>query len=188
MHTKKSRKVNIPIRIAGIMLCLALFSVYMTSGMFARYATGGSTSDNGRIAKLNVSAEGAVGGTGENGAAPEMEFIQAEGEFVADNNTYVVTVKNLSETAVRYSIELVFPEGVTNYLTVRRGNDTLAADGNRITCPGSDIAPAGGTVAETLTFVIGDEFYALDTNTEDHLTTGDVEIAFDALVTFVQID
>ena len=97
IKTMKNKKVNIPIRIASVMLCLVLFSLYMTSGMFAKYTTGGNGKGNGRVAKFSVTATDA----GES----EYVFDQAKQQ---PDGSYAVTVKNDSEVAVRYTIILKF--------------------------------------------------------------------------------
>ena len=46
---KRRAKVNVPICVAGILLCLTLFSVHLTSGIYARYTTTASGSDSARV-------------------------------------------------------------------------------------------------------------------------------------------
>ena len=42
-------KVNIPICLAGVLLCLTLFSTHFTGGLFARYVSRDSGSDSARV-------------------------------------------------------------------------------------------------------------------------------------------
>lgn len=42
-------KVNIPICLAGVLLCLTLFSMHFTGGLFARYVSRDSGSDSARV-------------------------------------------------------------------------------------------------------------------------------------------
>lgn len=42
-------KVNIPICLAGVLLCLTLFSTHFTGGLFARYISRDSGSDSARV-------------------------------------------------------------------------------------------------------------------------------------------
>lgn len=50
---KKTRaKVNIPICLAGVLLCLALFSIRMAGGVYARYTVTESSSDYARVIKF----------------------------------------------------------------------------------------------------------------------------------------
>ncbi len=186
MHIRKSRKVNIPIRIASIMICLVLFSVYMTSGMLARYATSGSASGSGRAAKINVAVEG----------SGDISFYEADGIFVKTSDgadTYTVKLTNKSEVAVRYTVELVFPAGV-DYVTVTMDNVTKSPAEGRVIFAGADLIPGTGTATENLTFAITDAVYALDTSgwhdetDTNPIAMDDVDLDFDVLVTFTQID
>lgn len=42
-------KLNIPMALACVLLCLTLFSVYLVGGIYARYIVTGSASDNARV-------------------------------------------------------------------------------------------------------------------------------------------
>ena len=42
---KNRKKVNIPLRIAGILLCFVVFVLFFSSGMLARYSTGAGAPD-----------------------------------------------------------------------------------------------------------------------------------------------
>lgn len=57
----KTAKVNIPMCIASFLFCLTLFSAYLTSGLYAKYISSASGSDNARVIKfgdLTLSEEG----------------------------------------------------------------------------------------------------------------------------------
>lgn len=47
---KKTAKVNIPICIASVLLCLTLISVHLTSGLYAKYISSSAGSDSARVA------------------------------------------------------------------------------------------------------------------------------------------
>ena len=91
------------------MLCLVLFSLYMTSGMFAKYATGGTSSGNGRVAKFSVTAT-------DQGKS-EYVFDQAAAQ--QPDGSYEVTIENDSEVAVRYTIILKFDRAIMPVGTAR---------------------------------------------------------------------
>ena len=181
MRTKNSRKVNIPIRIAGLMLCLVLFSAYMTSGMLVRYATGGTTSGGGRAAKISVAVEGGA----------DLEFVQADGVF--NENDYVVTVTNNSEVAMRYTVEFVFPAGLEDVTVTRGSAEPQTATGTVVFSGSKDLAPGSEPQEETFTFAVTEHTaYTTDwheaTDTSTAIAVKDIDLDFDVLVTFTQID
>lgn len=50
MASRRRSKLNIPMFIASLLLCLTLFSFHLTSGLYAKYTTVSSGSDSGRVA------------------------------------------------------------------------------------------------------------------------------------------
>lgn len=52
------RKRNIPMFIAGILLCLTLLSMYLVSGLYAKFTTSGEGEDSARVAAFYLEAEG----------------------------------------------------------------------------------------------------------------------------------
>lgn len=54
----RSSRPNWILRIAGVLLCLTLLSVHLTSGMMARYSTTVSGSDSARVAKFDLREAG----------------------------------------------------------------------------------------------------------------------------------
>ena len=90
-------------RIAFLLLCLVIISVYMMGGLLAKYTANGSGEDSARVAKFDVKVTG---------TATDKEIVAVD---VADANanpgTYQITVKNDSEVAVRYTISVtITPE------------------------------------------------------------------------------
>lgn len=47
---KADKKINIPLCVATVLLCLTMFSTYMTSGLYARYTASASGGDSARVA------------------------------------------------------------------------------------------------------------------------------------------
>ena len=45
-------KVNIPMCIAFVLFCLTLFSIHLTSGLYAKYTTSASDSDSARVIRF----------------------------------------------------------------------------------------------------------------------------------------
>jgi len=172
MEMKKNRRINIPMRIASILLCLVLFSVYMTSGMLAKYTTGGSGRDQGRVAKFSVSA-----------AADNANYVFTQGEETPVKS-YTVTVNNPSEVAVRYTVQLQFDEAVPDYLVIKRGDTPVTpstVDRKLVELQGGTLAPKGiGT--DTISF-------SIDYNKFVQSNSGhEVTLNFSAAVKFIQID
>ena len=91
---KNKTKINIPICAAAVLLCLALVTTYFVSGLFARYAASGQSSDNTRAAKFSIEGGGVfsqpVVADFTPGSSIEKEF----------------SVQNDSEVAVEYTIEV----------------------------------------------------------------------------------
>lgn len=95
---KNKAKVNIPICLALILLCLTLISIHMTSGLYARYTASATATDSVKVAKFDVS-----GSLGKNVTVNCQQ---------GNSGTYVLTVTNNSEVTISYSICVVFAEEV----------------------------------------------------------------------------
>ena len=48
-NRRSEEKVNIPMLLACVLLCLTVISVYLTSGLYARYATSATAADSARV-------------------------------------------------------------------------------------------------------------------------------------------
>ncbi len=93
-YTKPSSG-NPVMRIAFLLLCLLIVSMYMTGGLLAKYHATGSGKDSARVAKFDVNVTGAGADLGiVCGVKPETDG-------------YTLTVENDSEVAVRYTITVV---------------------------------------------------------------------------------
>ena len=93
-----SKRRNIPIRIAAILLCAVLFSAHLASGMFAKYTVGVSDSSYARAAKV------------------DLKIVESEPLTVSSlgEGTYKFSVKNNSEVAFNYNIvvSISFPTSI----------------------------------------------------------------------------
>ncbi len=179
---KNRKKVNIPLRIAGILLCFVVFALFFSSGMLARYSTGAGAPDNARVAKFSntvtlVDGEATV-------ALPDT--------VATTDDPFKFTVENDSEVAVRYTLELVFPEGKPNYLTVQYDGAELTPDAETgvISVLCGELAVGGNFTNDKLTFAIDGALFTegIEAPATGEIATGDVEIDFDAYVKFVQVD
>jgi len=160
---KKSstKKPNIALCAGFILLCLTLFSMHFTSGLYARYISRDSAEDSARVAKFDVNVTG---------SAEDLE-ITAE---PSSSNKYVITVLNKSEVAVHYELSLEFApgskkEGVSCLFTPSEGN----LDVN------------GSETSELVFTVDWDKFTEQTTATN---TAVAVELEFTIHVNTVQID
>lgn len=60
MDKQPRMKINIPMAVACVLLCLTLFSCHMTGGLYAKYSSVTSGSDSARVARFDVSDTGEV--------------------------------------------------------------------------------------------------------------------------------
>ncbi len=91
---EKERKVkgNIFMRIAAVLFCATLFSMYLVSGLYARYTTSTINNDSARVAEFNITQEGTFF------EAFEANIIPGETQG-AD-----LTITNKSEVAMEYTL------------------------------------------------------------------------------------
>lgn len=98
---KSKASINIPIRVAAVLLCLTLFSTYLVSGLFARYATSAQSSDHARVAKFSITGSGSL--------SQPIAASLIPGETTAAT----LIIQNDSEVAVEYTVTIT---NVTNNL------------------------------------------------------------------------
>ncbi len=89
---KNKIKKNIPIRAAAVLLCLTLFSIYLVSGLFARYTSGTQNGDSARVAKFSIRSGSTLS------RSVEASFYPGKSE------TATLLVENDSEVSVSYAI------------------------------------------------------------------------------------
>ena len=116
---RRSEKINIWIfRIAAVLLCLTVLSVWGTSGLYARYSTATSGSDGARVA---------LWGSSESIQLDSQQLPKQPGQSC----TYTLTVSNqrsngeISEVTQKYHIEVVTAGNLPL-------DFTLQMDGNEI--------------------------------------------------------
>lgn len=170
---KPVRLGSILMRVAAVLVCLVLVSVHLMSGMYAKYSTTGSSSDEARVAKLDVDVEGEVNG------------LSIDATTGADGN-YVVTVKNNSEVTVRYDIIVTLKQKVPG-VVVKLGDETLTTeDYESFTISDvGELAPNAAQVSHTLTFAL-DSWDSVTASMEGEEDT--VDLGFSVTVRVVQVD
>ena len=181
------RKVNIPMTLACVLLCLTLISTHMTGGLFARYTTSAAGADSARVAKFDL----LFGKTDD----PATIICQRD---ATNSGAYTLTVTNSSEVAVSTTLtvlldrdlegkmEMVLKQEDTNYphpkMEEKDGKFTYSYDIG-------DMAPNTEQVF-TLTFSIIDWSWVTETSTDDDNdpNTETKILHFEAVVDAVQID
>lgn len=168
---QRIRKVNIPMCLACVLLCLTLISMHLTGGLLARYVTEAEGSDSARVAGFNILTSGPEG----------VEIQYSEG----DSGDYILTVDNKSEVAISYTIKVVV-DPVDFGIRVKLGDQELNTnESTALTVTAPPLAP-GGEATHELTFTVVDwgEFTKF-VNSQPNRTH---ELSFTVSVDAVQID
>lgn len=100
--SKSNKKTPIVFYVGIVLACLTLISVYMTSGLYARYTTRATSSDSARVAKFRVTNTLTV----IDSKGDEVNrFTMIEDSLIpGESTTYTFAVQNDSEVAVRFSV------------------------------------------------------------------------------------
>ena len=93
LHQDKTQK-NIPIRVAAVLFCLTLLSMYLVTGLFARYTTSVQSSDQARVAAFSIQGGDALSKT------IEAEIVPGTFQEVS------IVINNKSEVAVEYMVKI----------------------------------------------------------------------------------
>ncbi|MBQ7035663.1 MAG: hypothetical protein IJN34_08005 [Clostridia bacterium] len=94
MRNQQQAKMNIPICLAGILLCLTLFSLHFTGGLYAKYTAKGSGGDDARVARFNI--------TEDRSNFSETLKIETTPGKVEEK----IIVTNSSEVAIAYTVTI----------------------------------------------------------------------------------
>ncbi len=99
MENRQPVKLNIPLCLAAILLCLTLFSFYLTGGLYARYVAKADGSDSARVAAFSITQDL----LNTNGEQQVDITLDAYPDFTKD---YTISITNDSEVAVSYVVEI----------------------------------------------------------------------------------
>ncbi len=161
MSQQPKAKMNIPMCAACVLLCLTLFSMHLTGGLYAKYTAKGNGEDDARVAKFNVVTTG------------DADAVAVSTAVISD--TYVITVENNSEVAVEYNMSVALEsksESAGVNASLDKDNGTLAAN-------------ASTANTHTLTFSV----LNWDTITENtKAESANINIGFTVTIDVVQID
>ena len=111
-HRKASSGIFVDV--AVLIVCLAIATSCLASGMFAKFVSKGGGNDMARVASFNVDAT-------------MNENAGGEGTLT---RSYNIDLSNRSETAVRYTVTLTFKTDVSRIVTAKLdGKDPVSTDG-----------------------------------------------------------
>lgn len=130
-------KRNWPIIIAGILLCLVLFTTSLVSGLYARYTARGESSDSACVAKFTIDMNSQLL---DNSSIVKFDLTPGE-------TNYAIEIKNKSEVAVISKIQVI---NITKNIPF-----TFAFDGNELDSSGIVMSHAlAPNSTETINFTI----------------------------------
>ncbi|MBQ4533647.1 MAG: hypothetical protein IJA18_00435 [Ruminococcus sp.] len=180
MRTDSRSKLNIPLQLAAVLLCLTLISVYLVSGLYARYAT------TQRISKAAAVAE----------FSPLASFTEDTWVFDSDASQtaysfeYEIKLSNPSEVDVNCGLEITFPDDMLSG-AVFTFNDTVKENNNGTAINFGnfeDLSSGDATgVTKILKITINKECYDRIMSTHNGQNNS-LSAYFDAVISFTQID
>ena len=169
-------KMNIPMCMACVLLCLTLFSTYLTGGLYARYISRDDFEDSARVAKFDVDL------------SSNSDKVDIRLERSTTGN-YSFIIHNKSEVAIKYDILLTFNKELPSYVKVTlngKGGTKPEGDANSLLFENvGTVAPNVPDTDNTLVFEVSslDDFLGSATG-QNH----SFEIDFTASVNCEQID
>ncbi len=176
MRSEYSSKLNIPLQLAAVLLCLTLISVYFVSGLFARYTTENSTGNSAAVAEFS----------------PAASFV--EDTWVFDSATYSfeyqIQLTNPSEVDVNCSLEISFPDDMLNDAEFTFKDKTIKnSNGSTLQFGSFGNLSSGDTtgITETLRITINEDIYNRIMASHNGQTAF-LAAHFDAEISFTQID
>lgn len=161
---KLNNRTPVVFHVGLVLLCMVLFSTYLTGGLYARYTTSASGEDGARVAKFSISNQ--ITSSDSQPINVMLHFFDSE----KVNDSLTLQVSSKSEVAVKYDVVVTMPTGVSyaNWLSIQLKKDdtvlqtltTTAADVNVFTFSDVGIfAPNDSNTHEyTLTFAIVESF------------------------------
>ena len=139
-------KMNIPMCTACILLCLTLFSMYLTGGLYSKYVSRDNSDETARVATFSVGLS-----TTTDGVDIKLGQNQTDG-------SYNFTDTNKSEVAVKYDVVLTFENALPSYVTVTlNGAVGTKPDGagNKLLFKNvANLAPNGAAAENVIVFAV----------------------------------
>ena len=189
MKSKKNRRSSMTfgekmIFFAGVLFCLVLITTAMMGGLFARYTTIGSGSDEARVAKFSVNSE-------MNANQVDVVYSLERDGSEPSKGAYRIKVTSDSEVAVSYDVIVTLkealPDGFSIALYQGANSKELTKKNDKKYQYTDSFAPGAGNQAEYELRFIADWSKVNFTETIEG-KTATLEIPFDVDVTITQID
>lgn len=117
MTRRNHMKLNIPMCLGLVLLCLTLISIHFTSGLYAKYVSKNDAEDSARVAKFDVVV------SPKDLSLNDVVLATMESNS-DDKSSCVLTIDNKSEVAVNYELLLEYKSGNSKGIThsFLRGN------------------------------------------------------------------
>ena len=145
MKQTSKRKKNIMLRAAAILLCLVMASLYLVTGLYAKYTTSDGNADGARVASFEI-----VTG-GDFAVCNPFKVVMVPGE----TTTRKITVENLSEVTAKCTITA---ENETGNLPLQFSWKKGLLGGTVLAGPEKDTV----TASEVLAIGSGQQTYTLE--------------------------
>lgn len=201
MRYTHTEKPNIALRLAALLLCLTLFSLYLLSGLYARYTVTGTAADSARVAAFQPTAT----------ITPATETIKYDYTKTTQNPpyyysvSYTIKVTNPSEVAVNCELVITLDEKLAsfdiatagfylhipgkldNHFLYRDSSDKTGRTLETVSLGTLDAHDTAG-ITGTLTYHVAQSEF--DKLIADQSWDGDLDLTqyFTASVTFTQVD
>ena len=132
MNRTNKAKLNIPICVACVLLCLTMISIHLSSGLYARYTTSASGADGSRVAIMSTGVSGFDVPMFDMspGETAEIDFFitNAEGGRVCEvTQAYEIKVDNVTDN-IPFTWELYSGDEQVAYTGVMQANDATEVD------------------------------------------------------------
>ncbi|MBR6669426.1 MAG: hypothetical protein IKL31_01610 [Ruminococcus sp.] len=180
MRTESRSKLNIPLQLAAVLICLTLISIYLVSGLYARYTTKHTTPTTAAVAEFSPLAS----------FAEDTWVFDSDGLQTAYSFEYQIKLSNPSEVDVNCGLEITFPDDMLSG-AVFTFNDTVKENNNgaSINFGNFEDLSAGDMtgVTEILKITINKECYDRIMSTHNGQNSS-LSAYFDAVISFTQID
>lgn len=161
---KNPSRVNIPMCAAGVLLCLTLFSIHLTSGLYAKYTATATGSDSARVAKFEITT------------TDDSKAISVTTGAANNDSEYTFTIENQSEVAVEYTLSLKAPDNLPAGVGYTFQDDSFNSNSGQLA--------AGESADRTLTFSVDWNKFTADLSIADP----NKEFTFTVLIDVEQID
>ena len=182
MVKKASRKLNIPLQLAAILLCLTLISLYLVSGLLAKYTAQGENTHSARVASFAPKAV-----LDKDVWNYNLAHCKTDNKFYFD---YPLIITNASEVDVSYHISISFKDNSMNNAVFTINSTSQTADGlTPLEFKNVGTLDANNTtgITQNISVTITEETYnAIMENFKGD--TDSFKTYFDVAVMFTQVD